>query len=61
MEQSLSYIPGRERVKNVVLDLSKTYKSFAKNFFPNAKLIADKFHVVRLLNPAINKYRSYSS
>ena len=55
--QSLAYIPGRERVKNVVLDLSKPYKSFAKDFFPNAKLIADKFHVVRLLNPAINKYR----
>lgn len=57
LSQSLSYIPGRERVKNVVLDLSKTYKSFAKEFFPNAQLIADKFHVVRLLNPSINKYR----
>lgn len=54
---SLAYIPGRENVKNVVLDLSKTYKSFAKDFFPNAKLIADKFHVIRLLNPSINKYR----
>ncbi|WP_127717340.1 ISL3 family transposase, partial [Halobacteriovorax sp. HLS] len=57
LSQSLAYIPGRERVKNVVMDLSKPYKSFAKDFFPNAKLIADKFHVVRLLNPAINKYR----
>tara|TARA_Y100000782_G_C10147814_1_gene250181 strand:- start:53 stop:1249 length:1197 start_codon:yes stop_codon:yes gene_type:complete len=57
LAQSLAYIPGRERVKNVVMDLSKPYKSFAKDFFPNAKLIADKFHVVRLLNPTINKYR----
>lgn len=55
--KTLDYIPGRERVKNVVLDLSKSYKSFAKFFFPNAKLIADKFHVLRLLNPTINKYR----
>ena len=53
----VSYIPGRERVKNAVCDLSKPYKSFIKHHFPNAKIIADKFHVVRLLNPAINKYR----
>ena len=57
LNMALDYIPGRGRVKNVVLDLSKPYKSFAKGFFPNAQLIADKFHVVRLLNPAINKYR----
>ena len=57
LQQALAYIPGRERVKNVVCDLSKPYKSFAKDFFPNAKVIADHFHVVRLLNPAINKAR----
>jgi transposase len=39
------------------MDLSTTYKSFAKDFFPNAKIIADKFHVLRLLNTPINKYR----
>jgi transposase len=57
LEEALKEIPGRENVKNVVLDLSDPYKSFTKNFFPNAKLIADKFHVLRLLNPTINRYR----
>ena len=57
LERQLSHIPGRENVKQVVLDLSDTYKSFAKQFFQNSKLIADKFHVLRLLNPAINRYR----
>lgn len=57
LQQALRYIPGRERVKNVVCDLSKPYKSFAKDFFPNAKIIADHFHVVRLLNPHINRAR----
>ena len=57
LEEALKDIPGRENVKNVCLDLSDPYKSFAKNFFPNANLIADKFHVLRLLNPAINRYR----
>lgn len=57
LKSSLNYIPERERVKNVVMDLSTTYRSFAKEFFPNARVIADKFHVVRLLNTALNKYR----
>lgn len=55
--EALKEIPGRENVRNVVLDLSDPYKSFTKNFFPNAKLVADKFHVLRLLTPAINRHR----
>lgn len=57
LDQSLQEIPGRENVKNVVLDMSDTYRSFARNFFPNAELIADKFHVLRLLSPSINRRR----
>ena len=57
LQQALRYIPGRSRVKNVVCDLSKPYKSFAKDFFPNAKIVADHFHVIRLLNPHINRAR----
>jgi transposase len=53
----LADIEGRENVRNVVLDMSDTYRSFAKEFFPNAKLIADKFHVLRLLTPALNRRR----
>lgn len=50
-------IPGREHVRNVTLDMSDSYRSFVKEFFPNAEMIADKFHVLRLLTPAINKAR----
>lgn len=50
-------IEGRENVKNVVIDMSDSYRSFVKEHFPNAKLIADKFHVLRLLTPALNKRR----
>jgi transposase len=56
LQQQLSYIQGRENVKNVCMDLSTSYRSFAKDFFPNAKIIADKFHVVRLPLPALQKY-----
>lgn len=57
LNYALSHIKGRENVKNVVLDLSDTYKSFAKDFFPNAELVADKFHVLRLLTPHLNRRR----
>jgi len=53
-----AHIPGKENVKNVVLDMSDPFKKFARTQFPNAKIIADHFHVVRLLNPAINKART---
>jgi transposase len=57
LRNGLNYIPGRENVKNAVMDMSPTFKNFSKLYFPNAKIIADKFHVVRLLHPAINKKR----
>ncbi len=55
LEEQLAAIPGRENVKVVVIDMSGTYKSFARKFFPNAKLVADKFHVLRLFTPHIMK------
>lgn len=57
LEAGLGHISGRENVRWVSMDLSTTYRSFAKSFFPNAEIVADKFHVVRLLFPAINRYR----
>jgi transposase len=49
--KNLENIPGRENVRTVTLDMSDSYKSFAKNFFPNADLVADRFHVERLIQP----------
>lgn len=57
LEAALSSIPGRENVELVSLDMSDSYKSFVKSFFPNAKMVADKFHVLRLLNGHINRAR----
>jgi transposase len=57
LTRSLHHIPGRENVRQVVMDLCDPYKKFTKEFFPNAKLIADKFHVLRLLNPSLNRRR----
>src|SRR5690606_1447570 len=58
MKNALAYIPGRERVQQAVIDMCDPFKKFIKDFFPNAIIVADKFHVLRLLNPAINKART---
>src|SRR5579872_6346094 len=57
LDDSLAHIRGRENVQLVALDMSDTYKAFARRAFPNARLVADKFHVLRLLNPALTQRR----
>jgi transposase len=56
LKAELDHIPGRENVRWVALDLSDGYRNFAREFFPNARLVADKFHVLRLIQPAIYRY-----
>jgi len=46
----LSNLQGREQVKIVVMDLSETYRNIVQQYFPNAKIVADRFHVIRLVN-----------
>ncbi len=46
----LKGLKGRGNVQVVVMDLSETYRSIARRYFPNATIVADRFHVVRLIN-----------
>lgn len=47
----------RCRVKYVVMDLSPLFSSVVRQCFPNAKIVADKFHVLRLANWAMEAIR----
>lgn len=46
----LARLPGREKVKVVVMDLSESYRRLIKKYFPNAMIVADRFHVIRWVN-----------
>jgi transposase len=46
----LARLPGREQVRVVVMDLSETYRRIVRKYFPNARIVADRFHVVRWVN-----------
>jgi transposase len=59
--ERLLNIPGRENVKNVIIDLSKNYHKLSRELFPNARIIADRFHVIRLFNNILNNYRKLAT
>jgi transposase len=50
LEGYLSSLDGRERVKVVCIDMSDSYHAIIRKWFPNAKIVADRFHVIRLIN-----------
>jgi transposase len=44
----LQSLRGRENVRIVCIDLSNTYRAMIRRWFPNAAIVADRFHAVRL-------------
>ncbi|MFN3454470.1 MAG: ISL3 family transposase, partial [Pseudobdellovibrio sp.] len=46
----LQKLPDRNNCKVIVMDLSETYRKIARDYFPKAMVVADRFHVVRLVN-----------
>lgn len=46
----LRKLPDRNNCKVIVMDLSETYRKIARDYFPRAMVVADRFHVVRLIN-----------
>jgi transposase len=51
------HVPGKENVKNVIIDMCEAFRNFAKNSFPNAKLTIDKFHVLKLISRPLSSCR----
>jgi transposase len=45
----LGTLKGREQVRIVCIDLSSPYRRLIRRYFPRARIVADRFHVVRLI------------
>jgi len=43
-------LKGKDNVEVVVMDLSDTYRNIIRSHFPKAKIVTDRFHVIRLVN-----------
>lgn len=49
LEGFLSRLKGRERVQVVCIDLSSPYRHLIRKWFPKARIVADRFHVIRIV------------
>ena len=50
-------VEERKKVKYVVMDLWQPYKDLARTYFPNVKIVADRFHYVRYAVQAVDTVR----
>ena len=50
LESYFLRLEGKEQVRIVCMDLAVVYRSIVKKHFPNAVIVADRFHVIRLIN-----------
>ena len=41
---------ARAEVRVVCMDLASSYRALVRKHFPNARIVADRFHVIRLIN-----------
>jgi len=46
-----------EQIKYLSMDMYPAYKGGAKEYFPNTKIVYDKFHIIKLMNDTIDKIR----
>ena len=50
LEAYLARLEGKAEVRVVCMDLASVYRSLVRKHFPNARIVADRFHVIRIIN-----------
>ncbi len=58
VEEYLNRLPDPEKVKAVAMDMHEPFRQAVQTCLPKAKVVADKFHVIRHINEAVDKVRS---
>ncbi len=56
LEAALRKLKGREKVKMVCMDLCTQFRSVVQRLFPQAKIVADRFHVIRVIIETLLNY-----
>jgi len=58
VEEYLDSLPEPERVKGVAMDMHEPFRQAVQMCLPQAKVVVDKFHLIRHINGAVDKVRS---
>jgi transposase len=54
---ALYRMPDKDKVELITMDMWRPYSALAKAAFPNAKVVIDKFHVLKMANEALEDAR----
>lgn len=54
----LDTLPKKERTHLVAIDMWRAYRDMIRTFLPNAAIVVDKFHVVKMANQALDRIRN---
>lgn len=57
IEQWLRQLPNRKRIECVSMDMWNPYKDAVKRYLPQAQIVVDKFHLVRMANTSMDTIR----
>ena len=58
VEEYLERLPEPEKVKAVAMDMHEPFRQAVQMCLPQAKVVVDKFHLIRHINEALDKVRS---
>ncbi|MCJ7523212.1 MAG: ISL3 family transposase [Dehalococcoidia bacterium] len=58
LKEYLDKLAQPERVKAVAMDMHEPFRQAVRMCLPGAKVVADKFHLIRHVNGAVDKVRS---
>jgi transposase len=58
VEEYLDRLPEPERIKGVAMDMHEPFRQAVEMCLPRAKVVVDKFHLIRHINGALDKVRS---
>jgi len=58
VKEYLDKLPQPQRVKGVAMDMHEPFRQAVQMCLPQAKVVVDKFHLIRHINGAVDKVRS---
>ena len=57
LRKHFAQLKGREKVRGITMDMSKDYRAVCEDMFPNASIVCDRFHVIKLITNALDDIR----
>jgi transposase len=57
VERYLLQMPERKKIEVVTMDMWKPYREAVEGCLPDARIVVDKFHVVKMVNKGLDEFR----